>query len=255
VRHSSSRIAADRHANGMSRSVVEQVDDTKYWQQGTHSLFANEQQGTVEHVHPYGFTSVPQKPTGTGRLRQAAEAVFSFLGGNRSHGIAMLVGDRRYRLYKLDGGEVALHDDQGQQVHLKRDGIWASVPQSKSIKLQIMDDDTLPQDAASNAQIKNGQIKQAGRPAQINIVLDKNQFTVNHPNGTVNFNCANFNLNASGTAKLIAGSNILVRGVNAIMYATASVFLKAAVTINAKSVANLSDPPFDSGASDPPITG
>lgn len=198
MRHSSSRVAADRHANGMSRSVVEQVDDTKYWQQGTHSITSNEQQGTVEHVHPYGFTSVPQKPSGMGMLRQAAEAIFSFLGGNRSHGIAMLVGDRRFRLYKLQDGEVALHDDQGHQIHIKRDGVWVSAPNSKKITAQIMSDDQMPQDQSqSNSQTKNGQIQQAGRQNVASYSIDKDGFTLNHPNGTVTINASKIYLNGS----------------------------------------------------------
>jgi phage gp45-like len=234
----------------MSRSVVEQVDDSKLWQEGTHSVFANEQQDTIEHVHPYGFTSVVQPPTGGGVARKAAEAIFSFLGGGRSHGIAMLIGDRRYRLYGLANGEVSLHDDQGQQVHFKRNGIWGSVPNSKQIVLQVMDDDALPQ--AQNAQ--GGQVQQAGRPAQINLTLDKNQFTLNHPNGAVNFNCKTFGVNASSDIKLISAANMLVRGVAAILYATGSAFINAATSINAKSPVNLTSPDWTSPAADPPIT-
>ena len=35
------------------------------------------------------------------------------------------VEDRRYRLRGLAGGEVAIYDDQGQKVHIKRNGIVA----------------------------------------------------------------------------------------------------------------------------------
>jgi phage gp45-like len=210
MRHSTSRTSADRHASGLGRTVLTDVDDTKLMQESTHALFNGEQQQRIEHVHPYGFTAVPQKPTGTGVMRRAAEAFMSFLGGNRSHGIAIAVGDRRYRLYKLDYGEVALHDDQGQQVHFKRNGIWGSVPNSKMIRLQIMDDNVLPQDSSDSGgpgaegaggsgggSQPMGQIQQAGRPARINLTLDANQFTLNHPNGTVNFNCATLNITAS----------------------------------------------------------
>jgi phage gp45-like len=195
MRHSTGRQSADRHASGMSRSVVEEVDDTKFWQEGVHSIFAGEQQGTVEHVHPYGFTSVPQKPTGSGLLRQAAEAIFSYLGGGRSHGIAIATGDRRYRLYKLANGEVALHDDQGHQVHIKRDGVYVSAPNSKKIVGQIMDDDTLPQDSGNGSQ-KNGQIQQAGRPSSNNFQLDKDGFTINHT-GAVQINAPSIVLNGT----------------------------------------------------------
>ena len=43
--------------------------------------------------------------------------------GNREHSIAICVADRRYRLTGLTSGEVALYDDQGQEVVLAREGI------------------------------------------------------------------------------------------------------------------------------------
>jgi phage gp45-like len=190
----------------MSRSVVEAVDDTKLMQETKHSLFADEQQDKIEHAHPYGFTAVPQKPTGTGKLRMAAEAFLSYMGAGRAHGIAMVVGDRRYRLYKLDAGEVALHDDQGHQVHIKRDGVWVSAPNSKKVVAQIMDDDTLPQDTGGAGGQKNGQIKQAGRASKVNFTLDKNTFTLNHPDGIVNINAKTFNLTVSGVSTVKAGT-------------------------------------------------
>jgi phage gp45-like len=198
VRHQTSRNSADRHGNALGRTVVEQVDDTKLMQQSKHSLFQDEQQDQIEHVHPYGFVNVPKKPTGSGKLRKAAEAFMSFLGGNRSHGIAMVVGDRRYRLYKLEEGEVALHDDQGHQVHFKRDGVWVSAPNSKKIVAQIMDDDQLPRESGKDM----GQIKQAGRPSSCNYTLDKNSLTINHTTAV--------NINAP-TIKMV-GSTIIADG-------------------------------------------
>ena len=77
-------------------------------------LLASEAKDDVEHFEPYGFTSRP-KP--------GAEHVTVFLDGDRSHGITLVVADRRYRLTGLAEGEAALHDDQGQKVHITRDGI------------------------------------------------------------------------------------------------------------------------------------
>jgi phage gp45-like len=171
--------------------VVEGVDDTKLMQESKHSLFEGEQQDQIEHVHPYGFVNVPKKPTGSGKLRKAAEAFMSFLGGNRSHGIAMVVGDRRYRLYKLEEGEVALHDDQGHQVHIKRDGVFVSAPQSKKVVAQIMDDDHLPREDGKDM----GQIKQAGRPSSVNFTLTKDGLTINVPTFKVNAGTINLNGN------------------------------------------------------------
>lgn len=46
----------------------------------------------------------------------------SFFNGDRSHGVVAVTADRRYRL-QVQEGEVAIFDDQGQRVYLKRDGI------------------------------------------------------------------------------------------------------------------------------------
>ena len=45
-----------------------------------------------------------------------------FLGGNRDHGLVIAVDDRRYRLTALAAGEVALYDDLGKTLVLKRNG-------------------------------------------------------------------------------------------------------------------------------------
>jgi phage gp45-like len=189
MRHQTGRNSADRHGNALGRTVVEEIDDSKLMQESKHSLFADEKHEGIEHVHPYGFVNVPQKPTGTGKLRKAAEAFMSFMGGGRGHGVAMVVGDRRYRLYKLEGGEVALHDDQGHQVHIKRDGIHVSAPNSKKIVAQIMDDDAIPREDGKDM----GQIKQAGRASAVNYTLTKDELIVNVPKFTVNANEAAIN--------------------------------------------------------------
>lgn len=77
-------------------------------------LLAGEVKANVEHFEPYGFTS---------HAKPGSEHLTVFLDGDRSHGITVVVADRRYRLAGLAEGEVALHDDQGQKVVLMRDGI------------------------------------------------------------------------------------------------------------------------------------
>jgi phage baseplate assembly protein V len=68
----------------------------------------------AEHFEAYGFTSRP---------KSGAEAVVLHVGGT-SHPVVIVAADRRYRVTGLAEGEVILHDDQGQKVHLKRDGIY-----------------------------------------------------------------------------------------------------------------------------------
>lgn len=70
----------------------------------------------VEHVQPYGFASSP-KPGAEALIVEAF-----------TRGIAIVIDDRRYRLVPLAPGEVALFDDLGQVVHLKRAGIEVISP-------------------------------------------------------------------------------------------------------------------------------
>ena len=254
MKFTSPRDHGPRLGNSASRTTVQKVDDTKIIQQKTLNGFADESMEQIEHFHDYGFTNVVQPPTGEGDNAQTAESMSLFMGSNRSHGVSIKNGDRRYRLYKLQNGEVALHDDQGQQVHFQRDGIWTSAPNNKKIVHQIMDDDALPQDDVETVNgTKLGQNKQAGRPAQISMTLTKDSWTVNHPKA-ITFNCATFTVNATADIKLIAAANALLKGAAAILYATGNAFVKAVANVNVKGTATLVDPPWNTGASDPPIS-
>lgn len=51
-----------------------------------------------------------------------AHAAVLFLAGDRSRGLVIATNDARYQI-ELAEGEVALHDDLGQRVHLTRQGI------------------------------------------------------------------------------------------------------------------------------------
>ena len=105
---------ARRISNMLARGTLAAVNAASKMQGLQLRLLAGEVKDNVEHFEPYGFTSNP---------KGGAEAVAVFLDGDRSHGIAIVVADRRYRLTGLQTGEVALHDDQGQKVHLTRNGI------------------------------------------------------------------------------------------------------------------------------------
>lgn len=98
----------------VTRAVVQLVDEAKGIQALQLSALDEELIEGAERFQDYGFTSVPIP---------GAEAVLVFPGGLRSHGLVVAVGDRRYRLRGLAEGEVAIYDDQAQQIVLKRDGI------------------------------------------------------------------------------------------------------------------------------------
>ena len=97
--------------NIVTRAVITALDTAKKCQSVGLKLIAGDTKENVEHLEPYGFTSA---------AKDGAEAVVLFPGGDRSHGIAVMVSDRRYRLKGLARGEVAVYDDQGQSVTLTR---------------------------------------------------------------------------------------------------------------------------------------
>lgn len=105
---------ARRVSNMIARGVVSAVTASLKMQGLQVKLLAGEVKDGLEHFEPYGYTSHP---------KAGAEAVTIFLDGDRSHGVVIVVADRRYRLKGLAAGEVALYDDQGQKIHLTRSGI------------------------------------------------------------------------------------------------------------------------------------
>lgn len=108
-------IDAGRRANlGVSRGVLKKANDATKMQEVQVDVMQNETHDNVEHWHAYGFTSVPQAD---------GEALIAYLGGSRAHPIVIAVGDRRYRMKGLANGEMAIHDDQGQSVHITRGGV------------------------------------------------------------------------------------------------------------------------------------
>lgn len=118
------RLLAPVHTrimNLVGRAVVKTVDDGKKLQELQVSVLAGEVRDEVEHFQPYGFTSVP---------RSGAEAVVLFVGGNREHGIAAVVSDRRYRLKDLQPGEVAVYNDAGAKIVLRDDGDIEATPKA-----------------------------------------------------------------------------------------------------------------------------
>jgi phage gp45-like len=112
--------AARRAFVAVQRGTLEKADDSKLWQEVTVKVEGNRKFSNVEMAHPFGFTSVPKPPDDV-EHRKAAEAVVIYLDGDMSHPIVLAIGDRRFRLKNLNEGEVAIHDDQGQQVYFARD--------------------------------------------------------------------------------------------------------------------------------------
>lgn len=108
----------------IGRAVLQAVDDGAKCQTVQLIGLPGEVLDGVEHIQPYGLTA---------HAHPGAEAVLLAVGGNRDHGVAVVVGDRRYRLTGLAAGEVALHDDQGQVIKLARSGIEITTTQAAGV--------------------------------------------------------------------------------------------------------------------------
>lgn len=111
--------------NLFQRGTVTLVDDSTDIQQLQVTLRNGQVRENREHPTNYGFAHHPHKSSED--IHMASQS------GNTEKGIVILVGDRKYRLKDLEEGEVALYDDLGQVVHLKRDGILIKSPTKVTI--------------------------------------------------------------------------------------------------------------------------
>ena len=98
-------------ANLLARGVVALGNSASKLQSLQLRLTADEVKDSMEHLEPYGYTASPLP---------GAEALAAFFGGDRSHGVVVVVSDRRFRLQGLKPGEVALYTDEGDRFHFKR---------------------------------------------------------------------------------------------------------------------------------------
>ena len=113
---------ARRLGNMVARGAVSAVNSATKMQSLQLRLMADEAKDNVEHFEPFGFTSKPLA---------GAEHVTVFMDGDRSHGITLVVADRRYRITGLQDGEAALHDAYGNKAHFKKDGTLDVVASNK----------------------------------------------------------------------------------------------------------------------------
>lgn len=100
--------------NMLARGTVMLARSTTKMQTLQVKLLSGEVKDGIEHFEAYGLTARP---------KSGAEHITLFLGGDRSHGVTIMVADRRHRPTGLEEGEVVLHDDLGHKVHLTRTGI------------------------------------------------------------------------------------------------------------------------------------
>ena len=107
---------------GGARAIVLEVDDTKLMQEHKSNFLWNEQRDKIETPQNYGFTSVcmDADADGQGNVTSCAETIITFVGGNRTLGVAGPMEDRRHRLNSLEKGDVAMYrtKDDRQQLHM-----------------------------------------------------------------------------------------------------------------------------------------
>jgi phage baseplate assembly protein V len=103
----------------ITRGVLQQTLSDQPGQQVTIECLSGDSV-TADQVQQYGLTS--HAPPG-------ADCTVLQVGSDRSHTILIGTEHRQYRLTGLAQGEVALYDDQGQHIVLKRDGLHVHSPQ------------------------------------------------------------------------------------------------------------------------------
>ncbi|WP_304308060.1 phage baseplate assembly protein V [Pseudacidovorax intermedius] len=96
------------------RVTLALVDDAPKMQVVQLKGLSNQDREGVERWQQYGFRSVPFA---------GAEGVAIALGASSDHLAVLVVDDRRFRFEKMDEGEVAVFDDQGQSMHFTREGM------------------------------------------------------------------------------------------------------------------------------------
>jgi phage baseplate assembly protein V len=111
----------------ITRGTLTRADDSKKMQELSLDLHRDENRGKVEHWQPYGLISVPLPPSDG----ECAEALVAHIDGSRSHAVVIAVADRRSRPLNSQPGETGLYDDQGQRIHIKREGISIDAGPSK----------------------------------------------------------------------------------------------------------------------------
>lgn len=97
--------------NLLSRGVIRLVNSAAKCQLVQIEMLGGELKDDVEHLEPYGYTSCPH---------DGAEHVAVFPDGDKSHGVVLVVADRRYRVKGLEKGEVAIYTDEGDRIVLRR---------------------------------------------------------------------------------------------------------------------------------------
>lgn len=105
----------NRILNMLARAVTRRIIDSGGRQTAQVEVTKGELIDGMERMQNYGMSSYP--PAG------GTDCLVAFLGGNREQGMIVVAENRQYRIRNLEEGEVAIFDDLGNVVHLKRDRV------------------------------------------------------------------------------------------------------------------------------------
>lgn len=94
------------------RGVLHLVKSADNIQKVQASGLSDETLQDVEMMQQFGFTSVPPANT---------QAVIIPIGGQSSHGIVIATENGSFRVKNLQGGEVAVYDESGSSIVLKKE--------------------------------------------------------------------------------------------------------------------------------------
>lgn len=106
----------------------------------------------INRVEPYGYSYRP-KP--------GCETYLLFPHGDRSYGVAIVIGDKRYQMTLVEG-EVAIHDDEENWVHIKRGGIIEAKASTKVIADTPLFETTQDAKIGGNLLVKGQTISEQG---------------------------------------------------------------------------------------------
>lgn len=93
------------------RGILHLVKSADNIQKVQASGLSDETLQDVEMMQQFGFTSVPPANT---------QAVIIPIGGQTSHGIVIATENGSFRVKNLQGGEVAVYDESGSSIVLKK---------------------------------------------------------------------------------------------------------------------------------------
>ena len=133
------------------------------------NFMSGESRGGIEAPQNYGFTSVamPAVKDATGKITDSAEAMISFMGGNRSFPVAGVMDDRRHRLFGLQPGDSAMFRTAADklQFHMTGSGAFLTGPRDKTVRMQLLDEDSGQQQSGSGGSSRDASSGAGGSSA------------------------------------------------------------------------------------------